>query len=391
MTSTPTPADRFAQALHAYRSADPVGAQAILQEEVAAGRPLDAKGEWLLIQCARASDDVDTEIAALARLLAHAPRDLPALLGMGEARARMGDDRAALSWFTTAIRQAAIITVPPQLHAALTRAQQFCVDAQARFAAHLQGVIDGLNVPRHGSAALNHGVDVLLGRAQFYLQQPTMFYYPGLPQRCFYEREELGWVAEMEAQAPALLGEFTSLLADGEYFAPYARTSDSRPAPNNPLVDSADWGAAYLWQDGQINAALERHVPQTLAALNGAPIPHIPNRSPMALYSRLRPGTHIQPHHGMLNTRLICHLPLVAPPDCALRVGHDVRAWRFGEMLIFDDSVEHEAWNRGADDRTVILFEIWRPEIGDADRALLTEIFSAIDAVDPQTDQGANI
>ena len=390
MTSSPALSDSFARALRAFRAGNVAEAQAILQTEGANGRPLDAKGEWLLIQCLRASGDTGAEIAALARLLADAPRDLPALLGMGEVRARMGDDRAALSWFTTALRQAAVMTVPPQLHAALTRAQQFCVDAQARFAAHLEGVIDGLNVAHHGSAALNHGVDVLLGRAQLYLQQPTMFYYPGLPQRCFYARDEFSWVAELEASTPDLLAEFSALLAEGEPFAPYAQTSDSRPAPNNPLVDSPDWGAAYLWQDGQTNTALARHVPKTLAALDAAPLPRIQGRSPMALYSRLRPGTHIKPHHGLLNTRLICHLPIVAPPDCALRVGADVRPWRRGEMLIFDDSVEHEAWNRGTADRTVILFEIWRPEIGDADRALLSEIFSAIDSVDPQTDQGAN-
>ena len=80
----------------------------------------------------------------------------------------------------------------------------------------------------------------------------------------------------------------------------------------------------------------------------------------------------------MLNTRLICHLPLVAPDGCALRVGADTREWRFGEMLIFDDSVEHEAWNRGTQDRTVLLFEIWRPEIGAEERAALTRLYEAI-------------
>ncbi len=106
----------------------------------------------------------------------------------------------------------------------------------------------------------------------------------------------------------------------------------------------------------------------------------IASRSPTALFSLLRPDTHIRPHHGMLNTRLICHLPLITPPGCALRVGNETREWRAGELLIFDDSFEHEAWNRGSETRVVLLFEIWRPELAAEERAALTRIFEAIDS-----------
>jgi aspartyl/asparaginyl beta-hydroxylase (cupin superfamily) len=123
-----------------------------------------------------------------------------------------------------------------------------------------------------------------------------------------------------------------------------------------------------------------------MAALEQAPIPIIAGRSPMAIFSLLKPGTHIRPHHGMLNTRLICHLPLIAPEGCALRVGAETRAWRAGEMLIFDDSFEHEAWNRGTETRIVLLFEVWRSELTADERAALTDIFEAID-----TYQGAAI
>jgi aspartyl/asparaginyl beta-hydroxylase (cupin superfamily) len=115
-----------------------------------------------------------------------------------------------------------------------------------------------------------------------------------------------------------------------------------------------------------------------MAALAHAPMPRIAGRSPMALFSRLRPGAHIKPHHGLLNTRLIVHVPLIAPPGCRLRVGGETREWREGEALVFDDSIEHEAWNRSDRTRTVLLFEIWRPEIGEEERAALTAMFEAI-------------
>jgi aspartyl/asparaginyl beta-hydroxylase (cupin superfamily) len=126
-----------------------------------------------------------------------------------------------------------------------------------------------------------------------------------------------------------------------------------------------------------------------MAALEAAPMPVIAGRSPMALFSLLKPGTHIAPHHGMLNTRLICHVPLFAPGGCGLRVGNETREWRLGETLIFDDSFEHEAWNRGAETRVVLLFEIWRPEIGAAERDELTALFEAVGAFGGEEGQPA--
>ena len=45
---------------------------------------------------------------------------------------------------------------------------------------------------------------------------------------------------------------------------------------------------------------------------------------------------HQQPgndhHHGMLNSRLIAHLPLIVPEGCAMRVGNETRAWRTGDQ-----------------------------------------------------------
>lgn len=109
-------------------------------------------------------------------------------------------------------------------------------------------------------------------------------------------------------------------------------------------------------------------------------MPVITERSPMALYSLLRPGTHIKPHNGMLNTRLICHLPLITNQACALRVGNETRGWEQGKLLIFDDSIEHEAWNRGDATRIILLFEIWRLEISADERRALTAVFGAISA-----------
>ena len=66
-------------------------------------------------------------------------------------------------------------------------------------------------------------------------------------------------------------------------------------------------------------------------------------------YSTLAAGGWIRPHWGETNARLKLHLGLVVgsgPEGCAaLTVGGEARAWGEGEVLFFDDSYEHEAWN----------------------------------------------
>lgn len=339
--------------------------------------------DWLLAQASARAGDRASERTALQSILRANNRDIPALLAMAQSFADSGDQRAAVSWFTTALNQARVSQTAPALVPLLDRAHAYCEEAKAGFAARFESTLETIVSDSAATPALRHAVDLLQGRSEIYLQQPTMFYYPGLPQRAFYERREFDWVTAIEAQAAELRDEFLALAAAGEEpFAPYIQRSDNRPASSSPLLDDPSWGAAYLWQNGA-PTALATQAPATMAALDSAPIPHIAERSPMALYSRLRPGTHIAPHHGLLNTRLICHLPLVVPGGCALRVGHETREWRLGEMLIFDDSFEHEAWNRGNADRTILLFEIWRPEIPVEERALLARLFEAIDRVDP--------
>ena len=78
----------------------------------------------------------------------------------------------------------------------------------------------------------------------------------------------------------------------------------------------------------------------------------------------------------MFNTRLVCHLPLIVPPACRFRVGNEVREWEPGKLMVFDDSIEHEAWNDSAQDRIVLIFDIWRPDLTTQERAELAALFA---------------
>ena len=159
-----------------------------------------------------------------------------------------------------------------------------------------------------------------------------------------------------------------------------------RPSLNRPFFDdhgmlgNPSWSAFYLIKGGETVDANAARCPATMAAMDEAPLCRIPGRTPSVLFSLLRPGAHIQPHHGFTNARFICHLPLVVPDACAMRVGSETRAWREGEACVFDDSIEHEAWNRNADRlRVVLIFDVWRPELTATERTLVADLLQAVD------------
>ncbi len=233
---------------------------------------------------------------------------------------------------------------------------------------------------RAGSQRFGRALDLLLGRRQIYLQQPQVFYFPELPQIEFYDRADFPWAEVLERDTAAIREELCAILRAGDRFAPYMQPARDRPAfDNNGLLNDPSWSACHLISGGEEVAANAALCPITMNALRRLPLCCVPGRTPTALFSLLRPGTHIPPHHGFLNTRLICHLPLIVPPGCALRVGNETRPWKEGELVVFDDTMEHEAWNRSSELRVVLLFDIWRPELTETERSLVASMLESID------------
>jgi aspartyl/asparaginyl beta-hydroxylase (cupin superfamily) len=75
--------------------------------------------------------------------------------------------------------------------------------------------------------------------------------------------------------------------------------------------------------------------------------------------------------------RLVCHLPLIIPEGCKFRVGNDVREWVPGKAWVFDDTIDHEAWNNSDKPRAVLIFDIWNPHLTPAERAMVTALSTA--------------
>lgn len=323
--------------------------------------------------------------AEIDALLEREPRNIAALVAKGEHRSAEGDERAAAAFYKAALSAAqAAEQLPMSLKPAIDRALAGLAKAEQSFHQQLErslaasGFPEGKRPPRFQRA-----LDLMLGRAEevLQLQQPTSFYYPDLPQRRYFETSEFPWASEIEAATAAIRNEILAELSrGGGQFSPYMVSNPDRPRSSyHGLIDNPEWSTLELWDKGQAVAGLIERFPATLAAVEATDLPRITVRAPNILFSKLAAGARIPPHHGMINTRLVCHLPLIVPPGCGFRVGGETRHWEEGKLLIFDDSIEHEAWNEGDSDRIILIFDAWRPELDQGERAAITAMFEAID------------
>jgi Aspartyl/asparaginyl beta-hydroxylase and related dioxygenases len=78
-------------------------------------------------------------------------------------------------------------------------------------------------------------------------------------------------------------------------------------------------------------------------------------------YSLMLPGAEIKSHVGYTSDVFRMHLGLITPDgDCALVVGGERCQWKKGEILFFDDTVEHYAYNHTSRPRLVFLLDVRR-------------------------------
>jgi aspartyl/asparaginyl beta-hydroxylase (cupin superfamily) len=230
------------------------------------------------------------------------------------------------------------------------------------------------------SPRVREALDYLFARKVPYVSEPRFFRLPGLPSVPFYS-DLSAWVQSLEAATDEIEAELRGVLSDRGAFNPYlVAPPDSLEARQNALVNNPDWSACYLWRGGSIVEENACRCPKTMEAIGRIPLYQIPGRSPSVLFSLMLPGAHILPHNGLINSRLIGHLPLIVPERCTFRVGNDIREWKRGKVWLFDDTIEHEAWNNSNEPRVVLIFEVARQDVRSDEHAAISQIFQALDS-----------
>lgn len=334
--------------------------------------------------------DAEAAEQVLLAALADEPELHAARLYLGTALEQQSREREAVAAYLQALTGAQSSgewlddsNTPAALRPAVRHAVSF---VRNQFPVVLNALLEPL-CARHGEAAMTRVRRCLAG----YLgdrsvtpsrgdQRPTFLYFPGLPGTPFFSRDLLPWHEQLEAQTHRLQAELQQVLAEDVPLEPFLGV----PPPgmkSQYLAGKADhprWDGLFFYRHGRANPEAHRRAPNTVAALHEAPIVRIPGHGPEALFSVLGPGSHILPHTGVTNTRVVTHLPLLVPSGCTLRVAEQRHDWQEGRCVTFDDTFEHEAWNNSHQTRVVLLFDVWNPHLTEPEREAITELVVAI-------------
>lgn len=378
----------------ALRGANPTAArEQFLRAIELAPRRIDL---WMgLAASQRAIGDLESALEAADRALALEPRLFPALLMKGSLLEALGLHRRAATVYDAAIK---VSPAPESLaepaRRALAHAQEARRNNADELAARLRASID-LPALACGPADRRTAafIDAMAGRRRIYLQEPVQFHYPGLPSIEFYERDAFPWLEAFEECWRDIRSEAMSVWGGGSPdLTPYVHYPSGVPLDQwAELNNSLKWSAFHLFEDGTPVKDHCAQCPKTISALGLVDQPRVESRSPAAMFSILRPRTRIPPHTGVSNTRLVLHLPLVVPEQCGFRVGGETRVWLEGEAWVFDDTIEHEAWNNSDQPRAILICDVWSPHLSKEEREIIARLTAAFDAFGGADAPGGNL
>ncbi|MBL8557321.1 MAG: aspartyl/asparaginyl beta-hydroxylase domain-containing protein [Hyphomonadaceae bacterium] len=335
----------------------------------------------------RMRGDLGSALKALDAALSLEPYSFLALVSKAAVVEQMGQHRAAAKIYKNALKIAPPEHVmPPHLKSAVQHAQQAVASNTQAMNSFLRAQTDHLRAKHQGAdlSRFDECLDILSGVRKAYVQEPLFLTFPKLPPITFHAREHFPWMAELEAQTEIIRDELLAQLkVYWDKFHPYMQLPAGAPLNQwAALNHSPDWSTLHLWRDGAKIPANCALFPKTTAILERIPMADQPGYAPTAMFSVLQPRTAIPPHTGSSNTRLIAHLPLIIPDGCRFRVGNDTRPWVMGESFVFDDTIEHEAWNDSDQLRAVLIFDVWNPLLSAAERELVSAMTTALNTYD---------
>ena len=359
-----------------------VGQARDLLEQAVGQDPNNISLQMNLAACCRALGDFSSALAVIDRALAIEPRAYVALLMKASVMEKLGAPHEAGAAYGIALTQApSDDRLPARLRAATSHAREVHARYETALAESLR---ESIGADRGGPAARRLGafIEQLAGKRKAYQQEPTQFRYPGLPAIEFWEREEFPWLEALEAETAGIQAELRGVLSDDAGgLEPYVNYPANVPVDQwAELNRSTRWSSYHLLERGLPVAGHSERCPRTMAAMARLPQPQVVERSPASMFSVLQPHTRIPPHTGVANTRLVLHLPLIVPESCGFRVGNETRQWRLGEAWVFDDTIEHEAWNDSDEVRTILICDIWNPRLSDEEREAIAQVMAAMDA-----------
>jgi aspartate beta-hydroxylase len=345
-----------------------------------------------------AAGDRPAAIEAFRAALTDAPNDFTARLAYAECLELEGQADAALPEYFRAVRSAQArgrwlsdASTAPAMRDRVKRAMQFIDRGRLElFERLLQPHVDAFG--RQSMHRVSQALHVYLGTGgtpeRDPRQQPKFLWMPGLPPTPWFGRERFGWYEALEAQTDAICAELRALLDARRELSPFLLIDEKHVEEQYLGGDPTTraWDAFFFYRHGEPHQENHTLCPHTSSVLSRMPLTRIAGHAPEVLFSVLAPQTHIKAHHGVTNTRVVTHLPLLIPQgDCQLVVGGLAHAWERGRCVTFDDTFLHEAWNRTDETRVVLILDTWNPDLTPEECLALKDLVEGIGEFNQRT------
>ncbi|UTA48789.1 aspartyl/asparaginyl beta-hydroxylase domain-containing protein [Simiduia sp. 21SJ11W-1] len=368
--------------LNALRQGDVKGAASIADE---VGEISSVDGELNRAMIYRAAGEMLKALRSLDNALALNPYSFTALLSKGYVLECLGKNKDSAEVYTNALMVAPPIdTLPKGMQEAIKSAEQLVARVKQEKYEYIKSQLDddlgslsGLERKR-----MRECMELYTGRKKSYRSEPVDLLVPGLPAIQFFERKYFPWLEGLESCTDVFLNELQSLVVGGKAgFNPYINYAKGTPVNQWKELDgSRKWSTYYLWRDGDVQERASNECPKSTQILSDIPMAHQLGLAPNAVFSALAPETKIPPHNGSTNARLLVHLPLIVPESCGFRVGNEVRKWEVGSAWVFDDTIEHEAWNDSSLDRYILIFDVWNPLLSVEEVEFVSKLMKSSDS-----------
>lgn len=193
-----------------------------------------------------------------------------------------------------------------------------------------------------------------LGKRTIYALSNTIARQSLVGDEPILDRRQFGFLDPFERDWEIIREEVREILKHREAVPFFQEVSRDQ----KKISKGENWRTFILYGFGSKLEKNCRQAPHTSALLES-----VPNLQ-TAWFSILAPGYHIPAHTGVSKGIVRAHLGLVIPKErekCRIRVADRTYAWKEGEILVFDDTYDHEVWNDTDEERVVLLFDFDRP------------------------------
>eukprot|EP01041_Mallomonas_annulata_P013499 gene13499-28638_t len=200
---------------------------------------------------------------------------------------------------------------------------------------------------------------------------PSLFYFPGLRSMPIYPPDNFQTISNI------LKLNHTHILNEYNHLQNIGYSSDYEMKPDEHKLHQGKWEWQSYILKGKKQVSFQNNCPITSSILDS--IPNIMYQTPFSytFFSKLHANTTINAHYGPCNLRIRCHYPLIVPPsgDYGMKIGGTTVRWTVGEPIYFDDCYEHKVWNNSNNERVVLLFDMWHPDLHPEEISAIIDMF----------------